>query len=501
MHRMFRKYIVSLFVVPSVLLGVVFGAIAAAPAAATATARVHMTHTALVSARPQDDGPIYVPDSGFTTNESSPLSEGAGTLLQGVTDSDPGADGTYTVNLVSDVSNGILNLDANDPAFDGGFTYTANSGFAGTDSFQFTLTDSDGNVSDPATVTITVDGVTSAPAQSYSIPSGADWSVPAGILLTGASDTDTGATCCTATLSTPAENGTVTIDSNGGFSYTPDSGYQGTDSFSYTLSDSDGNVSVPTEVSVVTGTPGATKTLIVETDPPATGPGDKATFVAQVKQSGGGGGPAPTGTVTFTYYTVGQANGGPQTGTLGSAPVSNGEATITAGPLPAGGPNNGSITINATYNGDPFNAASNGLIEYYVLVNCSLGPWPSSSSGYPSILAGGPEGYYIGQSNGWYTLYATQPTGGIVNFTGTVKTTDGLILDLSSTKSEGQDKVTLDGSSEVTFKFVNHGALDGFTFYAGCGARAELRAEHREAGRSCKEEADLHRSQLDQVAD
>ena len=472
MHRMFRKYIVSLFVVPGLLLGVSFGAIAAAPAASTATAGAHMTHAVLLSARPQDQGPLSVPDSGFTTNESTQLSEGAGTLLQGVTDSDPGADGTYTVNLVSDASNGNLSLDANDPTFDGGFTYTANSGFTGADSFQFTLTDSDGNVSAPATVTITVDGVATAPAQTYSIPGNANWSVPAGVLLTGATDTDSGATCCTANLSTPASDGTVALDSNGdgGFTYTPDSGFQGADSFSYTLSDSDGNVSNATTVTVTTGDPGATRTLIVETDPPSTGPGAKATFVAQVKQSGGGGPPAPTGTVTFTYYTVGEANGGPQTGTLGSAPVINGEATLTAGPLPAGGPNNGSITINATYNGDPFNAASNGLIEYFVLAGCHLGPWPSSSSGYPSILAGGPEGYYIGQSNGWYTLYATQPTGGVVNFSGTINT-DGLILDLSSTKSEGKDKVTLVGASELTFKFVNHGALDGFTFYAGCGAQ------------------------------
>ena len=475
MHRRFRKYIVSLFVVPTVLLGVVFGAIAAAPAASTATARAHMTHVALVSARPQDEGPISVSDSEFTTLESSPLSEGAGTLLAGVTDSDPGADGTYTVSLVTDVSDGTLSLDANDPTFDGGFTYAANSGFAGTDSFQFTLTDSDGNVSDPATVTITVEGVASAPAQAYSIPTNANWSVPSGVLLTGASDTDSAASCCTADVSTSASNGTVTLDSNGdgGFTYTPDSGFQGTDSFTYTLTDSDGNVSAPTTVSLGVGDPAATKTSIIETDPPSIGPGDKVTFVASVKATGGGGGPAPTGTITFTFYTVGLANCGPETGTLGSAPVSSGEATLSTtyptDPCDAGGPNNGSVTINATYNGDTFNAASNGLIEYYVLAGCTLGSWPSSSSGYPSILAGGPEGYYIGQSNGWYTVYVTQPTGGIVNFGGTV-TTDGLILSLSSTKNEGHDKVTLDGSNEVTFKLVNHGDLDGFTFYAGCGS-------------------------------
>ncbi len=471
MQRMFRKYAVSLFVVPGLLLGVVFGAIAAAPATSTAAPRVHMTHVVLLSASPQDGGTVTAQNSAFTTQDSAPLSPGPGTLFTGATDTDQNANGTYTVNLYSSVSNGNLTLDSNN---DGGFTYNANPTFVGTDSFQFTLTDSDGNVSAPATVTITVEGVTSASDSTYSIPGSPSWSVPAGVLLAGASDTSTSATCCTANLSTAPSNGTVSMNSNGAasFSYTPNSGFQGTDSFTYTLADSVGNVSPPTTVTIQVGAPVPTRTSIIETDPPATGPGDKVTFVAEVKPQGGGGGPTPTGTVTFTYYTVGEANGGPQTGTLGTAPLSGGQSTLTtaSGALPAGGPDNGSIIINATYNGDTSNAASNGLIEYFVFPGCTLGPWPSSTNGYPSIVAGGPEGYYIGQSNGWYTLYVTQPTTNIVTFSGSVAT-NGLLLYLSSTKLEGKDFVTLHGSNNVTFKLFNHGDLDGFTFYAGCGSQ------------------------------
>jgi hypothetical protein len=377
-----------------------------------------------------------------------------------------------------------LTLDSNG---DGGFSYVPDSGFVGADSFQFTLTDSDGNVSAPATATVTVNGVDAAPATSYSIPQNAAWSVPAGVLLTGATDSDGTATCCTAALDTPASNGAVTLDSNGdgGYTYTPDSGFLGTDSFTYTLTDSDGNVSAPTAVTVDVGDPANTKTSIVETDPPATGPGRNVTIVATVKQPGNTE-PAPTGTVTFSYYTVGVANQGPITGTAGSAPLEDVggtmEASLTTNKLPAGGPQNGSITLNVTYNGDTNNAASNGLIEYYVLAGCSLGNWPSSSEGYPTIQAGGPEGYYIGQSNGWYTVYVTHPTIGKLTFSGTVTTgpsgqdyTDGLILDLSSTKNEGgKDRVTLIGSNELTFKMVSGGDLDGFTFYAGCGSELDF---------------------------
>ena len=321
-------------------------------------------------------------------------------------------------------------------------------------------------------------GTITAPDSSYSIPENTTWTAPAGVLLTGATDTDPTGTCCTAALDAQATNGTATLDSNGdgGFSYTPNSGFTGTDSFTYLLTDSDGNVSADVTVSMVVGTPTPTRVTIISEDPPATGPGDPVSFEAEVKDTAGGGAPAG-GSVIFTFYTVGVANCGPASGTLGSAPVNSGEATLStmypSNPCDAGGPNNGSITVDATYIGDTNDAASISSIPYYVLVGCTLGPWPPISDGYPSILAGGPEGYYVGQSNGWYTLYMTQPTGDAVKFTGSVTTSNGshtgLILDVSSLKNETKDKVTLVGSDEITFKIVNHGDLDGFSFFAGCG--------------------------------
>jgi len=64
-------------------------------------------------------------------------------------DNDPDGD-PMTAVLVSDVSSGILSL-----AGDGGFSYTSNGGFSGSDSFTYTANDA-GGASNEATVTIHV---------------------------------------------------------------------------------------------------------------------------------------------------------------------------------------------------------------------------------------------------------------------------------------------------------------------------------------------------------
>jgi hypothetical protein len=213
-----------------------------------------------------------------------------------------------------------------------------------------------------------------------------------------------------------------------------------------------------------------TRTEIVSVNPPAAQNSSTAvTIIASV--TGKGAGPAPTGSITFAYYTVGQANGGPTSGVLGSSSLNGGEATYTtsAGHLPLGGPVNGSITLTATYRGDHFNKASRASIIYYVTGSCPATSWSSASAGFPYVTARGPEGFYIGQSNGWFTLYVTQPGPQTVDFTGTIEST-GLILDLSSTKDEVPDYVELQGSSILNFGLVDHSDLDGFTFFAGCGS-------------------------------
>jgi len=476
MQHVFRKHLTTFLVVPGVVLGVMFGAILATPASSVASGKVHLVRASLVSANPADAGTVTAQSASFATPESTTLTEAPGTLYAGDSDSDPNpSNQCCTASLYTQASDGTVTLDSPE---DGGFTYVPNAGFSGTDTFQFVLSDTDGNVSAPATVTITVNALTAA-TSTYSVNEDQTWSVPDGVLLSGATDADSSATCCSASLVGQPADGSATVDSNGQFSYTPDNGFVGTDSFSYTLTDSDGNVSAPAAVTLNVDNSGTTPsvTSIVETDPPAASTTSSVTIIADVAPKTGSG-PTPTGNVTFTYYTVGEANGGPASGTLGTVNVNSaGQAKIvtTPGELPAGGPLNGSIILNVTYNGNGTYAASNGLLVYYVVPNCDEGQFNKKSNGYPSIVADGQTGYYIGQSNGWFTLYTTQDTGHTMDFSGNAQT-NGLVLYVSNTKNSGGyiKLAGREGNERVGWKIVDKGALDGFTFFAGCGSQVKF---------------------------
>ncbi|HZL00660.1 MAG TPA: Ig-like domain-containing protein, partial [Caulobacteraceae bacterium] len=130
-------------------------------------------------------------------------------------------------------AHGTLTLNAN-----GSFVYTPTLGFAGKDSFSYIA--SDGLASGPATmatITVTASPPTSA-ADSYSDAAGhvLTTTVANGVL---ANDTDPNGLALTAALAPgggPA-HGTLTLNPDGSFRYTPTAGYVGADSFSYVASD------------------------------------------------------------------------------------------------------------------------------------------------------------------------------------------------------------------------------------------------------------------------
>jgi hypothetical protein len=418
------------------------------------------------------DQSITAQNATFSVVEGGTLSEPTGTLQTGATDTDTSASCcTVSADPTAPPASGSVTFDANG---DGGFKYTPNSGFTGTDSFGFILTDTDGNTAG-GTVTVDVNPVTvTASDATYVTTQGTKLPLPAGTLQINDSDDNpvSGASCCTATLTSAPSNGTVTVGSNGSFGYTPNSGFTGTDSFSYTLRDSDGNVSAPAEASVNVGpTVQGTITKILSENPEAASPSIPVTFVAQVSPKGHG--PAPTGSVTFTWYrTGGKAGGGSLTGTIGTASLSEGAqgdtATITTKPgdLEAGVVD-GSITITATYSGDSSNASSAAEIIYYVQATCDEGQWPSVSSGLPTLdSTGTPTGYYVGQSNGNFAVYVA----GTANYQGYIKT-NGLILNLSAIKDKKVDWFQLKGEHVIQFAVTDKGHLDGFGFYAGCGSK------------------------------
>ena len=109
---------------------------------------------------------------------------------------------------------------------DGQYTYTPATNFSGMDSFTYTtcLPAPNASVCDTATVYVAVRP--KAGADSATTPVGA----PVGGTLADKSIAATGSTFA---VSTGPAHGTVVVNADGSYTYTPDTGYTGTDSFSY----------------------------------------------------------------------------------------------------------------------------------------------------------------------------------------------------------------------------------------------------------------------------
>jgi len=173
---------------------------------------------------------------GVTEDASSPDLTDSGTLI--VSDADAGeahfSTDPHDVSA-SEGALGSLSISAN-----GEWTYSvANSAVqylkAGeTKTETFTVHTADGSAHD---VVITIAGVNDAP-EAAPVDLTPELKGPVSGTLPAASDVD-GDTVTYAKASDP-EHGSVTIDANGNYTYTPTAGYTGTDSFSYSVSDGHG---------------------------------------------------------------------------------------------------------------------------------------------------------------------------------------------------------------------------------------------------------------------
>ena len=171
--------------------------------------------------------PVAVDDS-YTTNEDTTLTVAAPGVL--TNDTDINVANTLTAKLVTGPTSGTLTLNP-----DGSFTYTPNANFNGSDSFTYKANDGSADSPTAATVTITVTAaVNNAPVavnDAYSMTQDAPLTVAAPGVL--ANDTDVEGTALAAALVSGPANGTVVLASNGGFIYTPKTGFTGTDTFIY----------------------------------------------------------------------------------------------------------------------------------------------------------------------------------------------------------------------------------------------------------------------------
>jgi VCBS repeat-containing protein len=182
------------------------------------TATVYLTVTAV------NHAPVAVIDT-YSTNEDTALTMAASGVL--VNDTDADGD-TLTAALVNGVAHGALTLNSN-----GSFTYTPAANFNGSDSFTYRAYDGKA-YSNTATVTITVNAVNDPPVavnNTYSTNEDTALALAApGVLV---NDTDVDGDTLTAALIDSVAHGTLTLNSNGSFNYTPITNYNGADSFTY----------------------------------------------------------------------------------------------------------------------------------------------------------------------------------------------------------------------------------------------------------------------------
>ncbi len=178
-----------------------------------------------------------VNDTPTANNQDIVLEEDSvhnGMLTASDIDGDP-----LTYLLVSQATHGTAVVNVN-----GSFTYTPNANTNGMDSFTFKVHDglTDSNT---ATVSITVNPLSDPPIADPKMVS-TNEDTPVTDQLTGM-DPD-GMPVTFEKLTNPA-NGTVTVNSNGQFTYTPNTNYHGTDSFTFRVSDGQ-DVSSPATVTI-----------------------------------------------------------------------------------------------------------------------------------------------------------------------------------------------------------------------------------------------------------
>ncbi|MEZ8296690.1 Ig-like domain-containing protein, partial [Vibrio splendidus] len=182
------------------------------------------------AATPLNSNPSFVDSNNaeasdvvtFTTDEDTPVS---GTLSASDEDGDD-----LSFSKATEPSNGTVVVDKN-----GDWTYTPDENYNGNDSFTVVVSDGQGGT-DTITVNIGVTPVNDLPVgEDVSVTTDEDTPVSGSLTATDA-DNDQ----LTFSKGTEPSNGSVVVDENGNWTYTPDENYNGSDSFTVVVDDGQG---------------------------------------------------------------------------------------------------------------------------------------------------------------------------------------------------------------------------------------------------------------------
>ena len=184
--------------------------------------------TVTIKVNPVNDLPVANDDS-VTTPEDTPVTAS-------VTGNDVlSGDGGNTWSKLTDPANGDVVFNS-----DGSYTYTPDADWSGIDSFTYEICDVDGDC-DPATVTITVTPVNDCPVavdDGYEAVEDETLTVTADLgVLVNDEDEDSSTLTIASFDATSVNGGTVVLNTDGSFVYTPAADFCGEDTFTYKVTD------------------------------------------------------------------------------------------------------------------------------------------------------------------------------------------------------------------------------------------------------------------------
>ncbi len=196
-------------------------------------------------------------DDPDAVDDAANVSEDSGANVIDVLANDTDADGDTLTVTHDQPSHGTY----------AGGVYTPAANYHGPDSFTYTVDDGNGAI-DTATVSVTVTNVNDTPVatgEAYEIDQDTVLSVAAPGVL--ANDSDIDGDALQAALCAGASNGTVVLNANGSFTYTPNAGFAGVDSFTYSAFDGTAHSSCVTVTITVNDTqpPSVTASVAVGT--------------------------------------------------------------------------------------------------------------------------------------------------------------------------------------------------------------------------------------------
>ncbi|WP_193330375.1 tandem-95 repeat protein, partial [Pseudoalteromonas prydzensis] len=205
--------------------------------------------TATVTITPVNDMPV-VQAVNINVDEDTPsVATALRSLATDVEDTTPTGD----ITIVSSPTSGQVVLDQ----VAGTFVYTPDANVTGQDSFSYTLTDSEGGVSLPATVTVNIGAVNDRPVVADdSISTDEDTVTTVAILANDSDVEDSGFNAANVSLENKGTGAgmydfaEVSVNLDGSLAITPSQDVNGVFSFTYTLTDSDGLSSTPATVTL-----------------------------------------------------------------------------------------------------------------------------------------------------------------------------------------------------------------------------------------------------------